>query len=176
MKFIVSFFVFILVIAAAWFFWVAPDGEEPVFCTQEAKLCSDGSYVGRTGPKCEFSACPGDDGDGGDFETSGIVKGKVSIGPLCPVEREGVPCGPDDVYSSRKIVMTPKGGGRPVDVPFYIQLNADGTFEERIPEGDYEVALTDCGFMGCQYELPKMVRVLADQTLSLMIDIDTGIR
>lgn len=33
---------------------------EPVFCTQEAKLCPDGSYVGRTGPKCEFAACPGE--------------------------------------------------------------------------------------------------------------------
>ncbi|HTE48625.1 MAG TPA: plastocyanin/azurin family copper-binding protein [Candidatus Paceibacterota bacterium] len=29
-----------------------------VACTMEAKLCPDGSYVGRTGPKCEFSACP----------------------------------------------------------------------------------------------------------------------
>ena len=28
-------------------------------CTQEAKLCSDGSYVGRTGPNCEFAPCPG---------------------------------------------------------------------------------------------------------------------
>ncbi len=27
-------------------------------CTQEAKLCPDGSYVGRTGPNCEFTACP----------------------------------------------------------------------------------------------------------------------
>ena len=27
-------------------------------CTQEAKLCPDGSYVGRTGPNCEFSTCP----------------------------------------------------------------------------------------------------------------------
>jgi hypothetical protein len=27
-------------------------------CTQEAKLCPDGSYVSRTGPNCEFSACP----------------------------------------------------------------------------------------------------------------------
>jgi len=27
-------------------------------CTQEAKLCPDGSYVGRTGPNCEFAACP----------------------------------------------------------------------------------------------------------------------
>lgn len=31
---------------------------EGVACTQEAKLCPDGSYVGRTGPNCEFSPCP----------------------------------------------------------------------------------------------------------------------
>jgi len=30
-----------------------------VACTQDAKLCLDGSYVGRTGPNCEFAACPG---------------------------------------------------------------------------------------------------------------------
>ena len=30
-----------------------------IYCTQEAKLCSDGSYVGRTGPNCEFAECPG---------------------------------------------------------------------------------------------------------------------
>jgi hypothetical protein len=29
-----------------------------VACTQEAKLCPDGSYVGRTGPNCEFAPCP----------------------------------------------------------------------------------------------------------------------
>lgn len=29
-----------------------------VACTMEAKQCPDGSYVSRTGPKCEFSACP----------------------------------------------------------------------------------------------------------------------
>jgi len=34
------------------------DNPEQVFCTMEAKLCPDGSYVGRTGPKCEFTACP----------------------------------------------------------------------------------------------------------------------
>lgn len=28
-------------------------------CTMEAKLCPDGSAVGRTGPNCEFSPCPG---------------------------------------------------------------------------------------------------------------------
>jgi hypothetical protein len=27
-------------------------------CTQEAKLCPDGSAVGRTGPNCSFAVCP----------------------------------------------------------------------------------------------------------------------
>lgn len=27
-------------------------------CTEEAKLCPDGSTVGRTGPNCEFAVCP----------------------------------------------------------------------------------------------------------------------
>jgi hypothetical protein len=27
-------------------------------CTMEAKICPDGSAVGRTGPHCEFAACP----------------------------------------------------------------------------------------------------------------------
>lgn len=30
----------------------------PKACTEEAKQCSDGSYVGRSGPNCEFSPCP----------------------------------------------------------------------------------------------------------------------
>jgi|GEM_PF-84749 len=33
-------------------------GPEQVSCTMEAKICQDGSSVGRTGPDCEFSACP----------------------------------------------------------------------------------------------------------------------
>ncbi|KKU70531.1 MAG: Integral membrane protein [Candidatus Wolfebacteria bacterium GW2011_GWB1_47_243] len=28
------------------------------YCTMEAKVCPDGSSVGRSGPKCEFAACP----------------------------------------------------------------------------------------------------------------------
>lgn len=34
------------------------DTEEPVACTMDAKMCPDGSYVGRIAPKCEFAACP----------------------------------------------------------------------------------------------------------------------
>jgi len=44
---------------------VAPPGgisPNPVACTQEAKQCPDGSYVGRTGPNCEFAPCPSSSG------------------------------------------------------------------------------------------------------------------
>lgn len=33
-------------------------GQEPVACTLEAKLCPDGTSVGRSGPSCAFAACP----------------------------------------------------------------------------------------------------------------------
>lgn len=31
---------------------------QPRACTMEAKVCPDGTSVGRTGPNCEFTACP----------------------------------------------------------------------------------------------------------------------
>ena len=44
--------------------WQLNSGDiEQVACTQEARLCPDGSYVGRIGPKCEFEACPGENND-----------------------------------------------------------------------------------------------------------------
>lgn len=31
---------------------------KPIACTSEAKICPDGSSVGRVGPNCEFATCP----------------------------------------------------------------------------------------------------------------------
>lgn len=55
-----------------------PPETEPVFCTQEAKQCPDGSYVGRTGPNCEFAACPGSPVDA-DWKTMTDVKTGISF-------------------------------------------------------------------------------------------------
>ena len=33
-------------------------GDGPVACTMDAKVCPDGSGVGREGPSCEFTPCP----------------------------------------------------------------------------------------------------------------------
>lgn len=52
----------VIVVAAGAAFWMmgarvatAPDG---IVCTADVKLCADGSYVSRSGPACEFAACP----------------------------------------------------------------------------------------------------------------------
>ena len=37
------------------------NNNESVFCTQDAKLCSDGSYVSRVPPKCDFALCAKED-------------------------------------------------------------------------------------------------------------------
>lgn len=34
------------------------ESDEQVVCTMDAKMCPDGSYVGRQGTNCEFAACP----------------------------------------------------------------------------------------------------------------------
>lgn len=40
------------------FFILSCTQNNPVACTQDAKICPDGSAVGRTGPNCEFVPCP----------------------------------------------------------------------------------------------------------------------
>src|SRR3989344_1477054 len=56
--------VIILIAAGAFAYqlYTSADPEGPTACTMEAKLCPDGSYVGRVGPRCEFAPCPGDIG------------------------------------------------------------------------------------------------------------------
>ena len=53
---------------AANYYWLsAPQNPELIIkppeqrpCTQEAKICPDGTAVGRVGPNCEFAPCPED--------------------------------------------------------------------------------------------------------------------
>lgn len=61
MKQLIAGIVLILVIGVAAFFYrnmtERPEGGDAVACTMEAKLCPDGTSVGRQGPNCEFAAC-----------------------------------------------------------------------------------------------------------------------
>lgn len=62
MKTLLFGIVLIVLLGVAGFFYrnvmETAGNPEPVACTMDAKMCPDGSAVGRTGPSCAFSACP----------------------------------------------------------------------------------------------------------------------
>jgi hypothetical protein len=65
-RILILIFVIMVFILGGWLYINNPDPTEyknpnevePVACTADAKLCPDGSYVGRSGPNCEFDPCP----------------------------------------------------------------------------------------------------------------------
>lgn len=69
---IVAVLVVLFLILGGWYYWsmnggpampgftpvaTTPTEEEGVICTMDAMQCPDGSWVGRTGPNCQF-VCP----------------------------------------------------------------------------------------------------------------------
>lgn len=58
--------VIVIIVAGLLFAWYASSVFEETFgqadtqtvCTMDAKICPDGSAVGRSGPACEFAQCP----------------------------------------------------------------------------------------------------------------------
>ena len=54
---IILIIVGVLVATGGVWYWQNIKGK-PLACPQDAKICPDGTTVGRTGPNCEFAACP----------------------------------------------------------------------------------------------------------------------
>ena len=55
---IILMIVGILVAAGGTYYFLGKKAQESGACTKEAKICPDGSVVGRAGPDCEFAPCP----------------------------------------------------------------------------------------------------------------------
>ncbi len=56
---VISVIFVIAVLGSVWtFFGLQNKMSETPGCTMEARVCPDGSAVGRTGPNCEFALCP----------------------------------------------------------------------------------------------------------------------
>ncbi len=52
------FVIFGLILMVLVFSGCVQEAKKPVACTLDAKVCPDGSVVGRVGPDCEFAKCP----------------------------------------------------------------------------------------------------------------------
>jgi len=147
---------------------------EPVFCTMEVKLCPDGSYVARTGPKCEFAPCPASKGKStSTLELPGFLKGNITIGPICPVERVDNPCKPTpEMYAARKIFVYNQTKTLLVKE---ITPGPDGGYKTDLPPGAYIIDVAHSG-IGFARGVPAHIKIESGKTITLDIDIDTGIR
>lgn len=157
------------------------DSAAETACTQEAKLCPDGSSVGRVLANCGFAPCPseelpsgsapGDSGLGQEV-TAGGIAGEVLLGPLCPVMGPGMEeeCA-DKGYQTTLAVKT-KDGKREVAL---VRSGADGRFRVTLAPGEYSVAplpgagpLPTCAM--------QFVTVAPGQFAPVTVRCDSGIR
>jgi hypothetical protein len=110
----------------------------------------------------------------------GTLGASFSIGPTQPVCMANSTTGPAPAqYSSIKAEVAPNGGG---DVSaFSISwlsngCSVSGTLQTSLAPGAYSLSLSSCTFMGCASALPRSFVVVAGQSTSVDVSIDTGIR
>ncbi len=103
----------------------------------------------------------------------GILKGKVTVGPICPVERIGVPCPvPASAYTSREVIIYLADGQT---IYARENFNADGTYYFELPPGNYVLGIPRTGVGGSK-DLPQKISLGAGEVITFDFDIDTGIR
>lgn len=106
----------------------------------------------------------------------GFLEGKISIGPICPVETDPPDpgCLPTaETYKAYPVAVWTPDGGRKIN-----QINPalDGSYKTDLEPGRYLIKLeTDSGNIGSS-NLPVEVIIVSDYETTLNIDIDTGIR
>ncbi len=135
----------------------------PRACTEEAKICPDGSAVGRQGPNCEFAPCP---------PTNYTLYGRVTIGPLCPAE----PCSRTFDYSGVRVNVYDAASKTRVA---RVSADSNGYYRVKLEPGNYLVNVTDTA--GNSFGLPRLdytqsISIREGHVIEMGFDIDTGIR
>ena len=164
--------------AAVWYVSGSPlPPAGPVACTMEAKLCPDGSAVGRTGPNCEFAACPAATttppagGGGSVLPYATGIQGTVMAGPTCPVERNP----PDPQCADRPLqtLVAIYRASDPVHAVVLTRSDAAGKFSASLPPGEYIVGAGEGMLPRCN-STPATVESSGYTTIA--VSCDTGIR
>ncbi len=104
---------------------------------------------------------------------TGVLQGKVTIGPLCPVE----PCriSPDQmekVYEMRKILIYDANRQSLLEE---VNISRNATYRIELNPGSYVVDINRIG-IDRSAEVPGKINIEPGKTVVLDINIDTGIR
>ena len=103
---------------------------------------------------------------------TGTIAGDVVAGPTCPVEQAEHPCPPAVVKNREVDIQTP--AGRTVATT---TTDATGHFSVDVPPGQYVVHVKiEQGQVGMRQTTPGDVTVSVNQTSTVHIGLDTGIR
>ncbi|MEX2029272.1 MAG: hypothetical protein WD963_02205 [Candidatus Paceibacterota bacterium] len=106
-----------------------------------------------------------------DRIAAGYIAGSVTIGPFCPVEREGEPCTvPPEAYTSRSVIIY-EGNGTTIREKG--KLDSNGKYNISIGPGNYFIQIDPAG-IGPGEKKPATVKSF--ETTVVDFDIDTGIR
>ena len=112
--------------------------------------------------------------------SAGTLAASFSVGPTQPVCSANATIGPAPAtYSSIEAVVTPSPSGAPTTLPIaWISTGCSvtGTVEASLPPGAYSLSLSNCPFLQCSSALPKGFVIVAGQSTSVDVSIDTGIR
>jgi hypothetical protein len=104
---------------------------------------------------------------------TGVLQGKVTIGPLTPVERPGVtPTVPPEVYQARKVLVFDNTGKNLIKT---VDIDNNGNYRVELKTGNYVVDINHAG-IDRSSDVPRQIQISPGGTVNLDIDIDTGIR
>jgi hypothetical protein len=107
-----------------------------------------------------------------------LLIGAVTIGPITPLERPGeCPPVPPEVFSSRYLIIYDESGKNLVREVYFTQIDggATGYFAATIGAGTYTVDINRNGIDRAA-NFPMKLTVSKDETITINVDIDTGIR
>jgi hypothetical protein len=107
-------------------------------------------------------------------QQTGFLEGNVTIGPLTPVERPGVPPPTPlpEVFTSRGLNIFAADGTTLIATLHYLK---DGTYRIALAPGSYVLDMIALG-MDRSQQLPATITIVSGETVTLNIEIDTGIR
>jgi hypothetical protein len=107
-----------------------------------------------------------------------LLQGAVTIGPISPVERPGeCPQVSHEVFAARKLIIYDESSKHLVREVYFTQIGsgATGYYAAQLAPGTYIIDINHAG-MDTVDNLPQKITVVADETLTIDVNIDTGIR
>lgn len=107
-----------------------------------------------------------------------LLQGAVTIGPISPVERPGeIAVVPPEVFAARHLIISDESGEKLVREVYFTQIGtgATGYYTAQIAPGTYMIDINHAGIDHAD-NLPVVITVIADETVTIDVHIDTGIR